>query len=81
VRDRVDRVGVALSIGIRTGGYDFAVGSSATLGTGEALAPSRSEGPFGEIEYYATDVRDMRIMIFIGGGNHAVRQLVKSVFE
>jgi hypothetical protein len=81
VRDRVDRVGVALSVGIRTGGYDFAVGSSATLGTGEALAPSRRNGPFGEIEYYATDVRDMRIMIFIGGGNHAVRQLVKSVFE
>jgi hypothetical protein len=80
VRERVDRVGVALSVGIRTGGYDFAIGSSATLGTGEALAPVRDE-PFGEVDYVATDVRDMRIMIFIGGGNHAVRQLVKSVFE
>jgi long-chain fatty acid transport protein len=81
VRDRVDRVGVALSVGIRTGGYDFAIGSSATLGTGESLMLNRERGPFGEVQYYATDVRDMRIMVFIGGGNHAVRQLVKSVFD
>lgn len=81
VRDRVDRVGVALSIGIRTGGYDLAIGSLATLATGEALAPDRTMGPFGELGYHATDVRDMRIMVFLGGGNHAVRQLVKSVFD
>lgn len=81
VRDRVDRVGVALSVGVRTAGYDFAIGSSGTLGTGEALAPDRSQGPFGELRYHATEVRDMRLMVFIGGGNHAVRQLVKSVFE
>jgi hypothetical protein len=73
-------VGVALSIGIRTGGYDIAIGSSATLGTGEALAPLREE-PFGALSYEQTDVRDMRIMVFLGGGNHAVRQLVRSVFE
>lgn len=79
-RDRVDRVGVALSIGVRTGGYDIVLGSSATLGTGEALAPFRQE-PFGELTYEQTDVEDMRIMVFLGGGNHAVRQLVKSVFE
>jgi hypothetical protein len=81
VRDRVDRVGVALAIGIRTGGYDFAIGSSGMLGTGESLMLNRERGPFGEVEYHATDVRDMRIMVFIGGGNHAVRQLVKSVFD
>jgi long-chain fatty acid transport protein len=87
VRDRVDRVGVALSIGIRTAGYDFAIGSSATLGTGEALAPTRTgsaddpSGVFSPPSYVATDVRDMRLMVFIGGGNHAVRQLVKSVFD
>jgi hypothetical protein len=71
---------VALSVGFRTVGHDFTIGSSATLGTGEALAPTRA-APFSEVGYRATDVRDMRIMVFVGGANHAVRQLVRSVFE
>jgi hypothetical protein len=78
VRDRVDRVGLALSVGIRSGGYDIAIGSSATLGMGEALGVNRAED---SVEYYAADVTDMRIMIFLGGGKHAVRQLVQSVFD
>lgn len=78
VRDRVDRVGLALSIGIRAGGYDVAIGSSATLGTGEDLGVRRTETG---LSYFAADVVDKRIMVFLGGGNHAVRQLVGSVFE
>jgi len=78
VRDRVDRVGVAFSVGVRTGGYDIAIGSSGTLGTGEALGVTRADA---EVGYYAADVTDMRLMVFLGGGKHAVRQLVGSVFD
>lgn len=78
VRERVDRVGLALSLGVRTGGYDIALGSSGTLGMGETLGVRRGDSA---ISYYSTDVTDMRIMVFIGGGKHAVRQLVGSVFE
>jgi hypothetical protein len=78
VRDRVDRVGVAFSMGIRTSGYDLTLGASGTLGTGEALGITREDN---EIGYYAADVTDMRLMVFLGGARHAVRQLVGSVFE
>jgi hypothetical protein len=83
VRDRVDRVGLALSVGIRSGGYDIAIGSSGTLGMGEALGVDREVRADNEdgLNYYAADVTDMRIMIFLGGGKLAVRQLVGSVFE
>jgi hypothetical protein len=81
VRDHVDRVGAALSVGFRSSGYDVAFGTSATLGTGESMALIRGASSAGPPNYRAADVQDMRLMVFIGGGKHAVRQLVQSVFE
>jgi hypothetical protein len=81
VRDHVDRVGAALSIGIRSGGYDVAFGTIGALGVGESLAMIRGSSNNEPPSYRAADVQDLRVMFFIGGGKHAVRQLVQSVFE
>ncbi len=81
VRDRLDRVGAALSVGIRTAGYDLALGAIALIGTGEGMALIRGSSTNEPASYRSADLSDSRFMLFIGGGKSAVRQLVESVFD
>jgi hypothetical protein len=81
MRDRISYVGAAFSIGLRTGGYDFSVGSTAELGWGDGLALERAADPSAPHGYVLTSVRETRFMVFIGGARSAVRTLVKTLLE
>ena len=81
VRDHIDTVGFALSVGFRMVGYDLAVGSTAIFGWGEALGVRR-DGDFGSIPTYeASDLHSAAVMVYVGGAKSAVRQLVQTLLE
>jgi hypothetical protein len=79
--DRIGYVGAAFSVGLRTAGYDFAVGASAELGWGDGLALVRAEDPAAPPSYAISPLEETRYMIFIGGARSAVRTLVKTLLE
>jgi hypothetical protein len=81
MRDRINYVGASLSVGLRTGGYDFAIGSTAELGWGDGLALARPAEPSGPHSYALTSVQETRFMVFIGGARSAVRTLVRTLLE
>jgi hypothetical protein len=76
--DDVDTFGASLSVGVRAGGYDFAIGAMAMLGRGESLGLSREPGT---PPYRARDLSEETIMVFIAGGNHAVKRLAQSITD
>jgi hypothetical protein len=80
-RDHIDTVGMALSVGFRMAGYDLAVGSTAVLGWGEALA-LRRDGDFGSTPTYeASDLHSASVMVYVGGAKSAVNKLVQTLLE
>jgi hypothetical protein len=81
VRDHIDTVGVALSLGFRWGGYDLAVGSTAVFGWGEALALRRDEDFGSDPRYEGTDLHMWSLMVYVGGAKSAVKQLVQTLLE
>ena len=81
VRDRLDTVGAALSLGFRMAGYDLAVGATGIFAWGESLALRRA-ADFGEdASYEASDVHSTSIMVYVGGARSAVQQLVHTLLE
>jgi hypothetical protein len=81
VRDHIDTVGAALSLGFRWGGYDLALGSTAVFGWGEALALRRDDDFGSAPRYEGTDVHMWSVMFYVGGAKSAVKQLVQTLLE
>jgi len=81
VQDHIDTAGVALSGGLRMGGYDVSLGATAVLGWGQALALRRGGDFDPAADYAATDARTTTFMIFVGGAKSAVKQLVETLIE
>jgi len=81
VREHSDQVGGSLSLGLRIGSYDLAMGATAWLGRGEGLAIIRGSGFEDPVAYRSADVEDTLLMVFVSGGKRAVRELVKSTFD
>jgi hypothetical protein len=79
--DRVDIAGAALSVGVRTGGYDFSVGGIAVLGWGQGYALQRATDFDAPARYVATDLDDLLFMVFVGGANNVVKQLVDTILN
>jgi hypothetical protein len=79
--ERVGYVGAAFSIGLRTSGYDFAIGATAELGWGDALGLVRGVDPTAPPSYALSSLEETRFMVFIGGARSAVRTLVKTLLE
>ncbi len=77
--DHIDTVGVAISFGLRTAGYDLAIGTTAVVGAGRGLALQRSADFEAPARYRATDVRETMLMVFIGGARSAVGQLARTI--
>ncbi len=79
--DHIGYVGAAFSVGLRTSGYDFAVGASAEIGWGDGLALVRAADPAAAPSYALSSLEESRFMIFIGGARSAVRTLVRTLLE
>jgi hypothetical protein len=79
--DHIGYVGAAFSVGLRTGGYDFAIGATAELGWGDGLALVRAADPVAPPSYAISSLEESRFMIFIGGARSAVRTLVRTLLE
>jgi hypothetical protein len=79
--DRVHHAGASLSVGLRSGGYDFAIGATFVVGFGEGLALVRGTAPDAPPRYQATNVNERMLLVFIGGAKSAVRTLVKTLLE
>lgn len=79
--DRMHYAGASFSIGLRTGGYDFAIGTTAVLGFGEGLGLVRGAGPADPPRYEARNLDETMLLVFIGGARSAVRTLVKTLLE
>ncbi|MEM9191625.1 MAG: hypothetical protein AAGF12_20795 [Myxococcota bacterium] len=80
VRDDIDRLGFALSVGYQTEDFDFAVGTTAIFGWGQGLALTRSfvDGSFG---YQAADVNERTVYLFISGATSVIRRIVDEVTD
>jgi hypothetical protein len=79
--DHIGYVGAAFSVGLRTGGYDFAIGATAEIGWGDGLALVRGADPAAPPSYALSSLEESRFMIFIGGARSAVRTLVRTLLE
>jgi hypothetical protein len=77
--DHIDSVGLALSVGLRTAGYDVSIGSTAVLGAGKGLALRRSSTLDAPARYEVTSMHDTMLMIYIGGARKAVSTLAKTL--
>jgi hypothetical protein len=81
VLDHVSTVGFALSLGVRTSGYDLSVGSTAVIGFGDGLALVRGANLDAPARYLATKVQNKMLMIYIGGAKSAVKELVSTLSD
>ena len=79
--DHIAYVGAAFSVGLRTSGYDFAVGATAEIGWGDGLALVRAADPTAAPSYALSSLEESRFMVFIGGARSAVRTLVRTLLE
>lgn len=79
--DHVDIAGASLSFGVRTSGYDFSIGAITVFGWGEGYALVR-EGNFdAPARYESMDLNDVLFMVFVGGANNVVKQLVDTLLH
>jgi hypothetical protein len=76
--DDLNSVGVALSFGVWTEGYEISFGTTAVFRRGDGLGLVRSDDPTVP-EYARRDVRDGAIFFFVAGGSRAVQTLVKRI--
>jgi hypothetical protein len=79
--DRMSSVGFALSLGVRTGGYDLAVGSTAVPGFGDGLALVRGGNLDAPPRYELSSVKNTMVMIYLGGAKSAVKELVSTLSD
>ena len=79
--NHVTSVGFAFSLGVRSGGYDLSVGSTAVLGFGDALSLVRGGNLDAPPRYRATTVQDKLLMIYVGGAKSAVKGLVETLSD
>jgi hypothetical protein len=75
----VNRVGMAMSVGIEIPGFDCSLGTAGLFGRGDALALDTS--PDSEAPYHRTRVRDATLFVFITGMRSAVNKLMKTAEE
>lgn len=79
--ERVDVAGGALSVGLRTGDYNFSVGIIGVLGWGQAYGLVR-EGNFdAPARYRGTHINDTRFMVFVGGAQNVVKELAETLLD
>jgi hypothetical protein len=76
--DDLGSIGVALSFGVWTEGYEISFGTTAVFRRGDGLGLVRSEDATVP-EYARRDVQDGAIFFFVSGGSRAVQTLVKRI--
>lgn len=78
LNDDLTSVGVALSFGVWTEGYEISFGTTAVFRRGDGLGLVRDENP-GVPDYGRRRVQDGAIFFFVAGGSRAVQTLVKRI--
>lgn len=76
--DDLSSVGVALSFGVWTDGYEISFGTTAVFRRGDGLGLVRSDDATVP-EYARRSVQDGAIFFFVAGGSRAVQTLVKRI--
>lgn len=78
----VDGYGASLSVGVRTGGYDVAIGAAGLIGfgTGLRLNPAPGIDPTPQT-YLPADVESRSIYFFLSGAKRAASRLARDVYE
>jgi hypothetical protein len=76
--DDVDMFGASLSVGVRSGDYDIAIGASALLGSGHgyAILPAGSPSTYGR-----TEVQDRILYFFLSGAQRAAHNLARTAYR
>jgi hypothetical protein len=77
-RENIDTLGLSLSAGLRSGGFDLSIGATGLLGFGTVLA-LRREYDEPAARYQSADISERTILLFISGGSRAVKKLVKII--
>ena len=77
----VDTFGTTLSVGLRSGDYDIALGAAAMYGQGDALRINPD--PFGPVAdtYLPTTAESRTIYFFLSGAKRAVSRLGRNVYD
>ena len=79
---RVDGVGASLSVGIRSGGYDLAIGAAGVLGFGDGLRLNENPGLDPDPEtFLPTEVESRSVYFFLSGAKRAVSRLARDVYD
>lgn len=75
---RMTTAGVALSIGFRSDGFDFSLGTTALISRGTGLGLVRDNG-WASASYERADAVDKSIFVYLAGGRSAVELVVDKV--
>jgi hypothetical protein len=78
----VNQYGASLSVGIRSGGYDLAIGAAGVIGFGRGLALNPNPGfdPTPQT-FLPTDVESRSIYFFLSGAKKAVSRLARNAYD
>lgn len=79
---RVNGYGASLSVGIRSGGYDLAIGAAGLIGRGRGLRLNPNPGVDPNPEtYLPTNVESTTVYFFISGARQAVSRLARNAYD
>ena len=73
----VDMWGASLSVGIRTGDYDVALGVTGLIGSGDGYGYRLG----GATTYVRTGVEDQILYFFLSGAKRAVSRLARTAYD
>jgi len=77
----VDGFGASLSVGIRSGGYDLAVGAAGVMGSGRGYRTNPDPGGVVPERYLPADVESQTLYFFLTGHKSAISRLAREVYN
>ena len=77
----IDMFGVTGAVGIRSGGYDVAIGAALLMGSGTGYRMNDFADPAVSETYLPTDVSARTIYFFLSGAKRAAGRLARDVYD